>query len=169
MSPRWVLIGPPGSGKSTVGEALASRLGVAFRDTDTDLEERFGKPVSQIFVDDGEPAFRDAEVQAVADALGSHDGVLALGGGAPMRSETREALKGHRVVFLDVSLASAVNRVGMTGTRPLLVGNVRGTMKRLMDERRPVYESVAELIVATDDRDPEDLVTTILDHQETSA
>lgn len=169
MSPTWVLVGPPGSGKTTVGEGLAARLDLGFRDTDADLEERFGKPVSQIFVDDGEPAFRDAEVEAVAAALGTHDGVLALGGGAPLRAETQAALRGHRVVFLDVSLSEATKRVGMSGARPLLMGNVRGTLKRLMDERRPVYESVAIVTVLTDGLAADEVVAQILEHQETSA
>lgn len=169
MNPAWILIGPPGSGKSTVGQELATRLGLAFRDTDDDLERRFGKPVAQIFVDDGEPAFRDAEVSAVATALQEHDGVLALGGGSPLRSETREALVGRRVVFLDVSLSEAAKRVGLSAARPLLMGNVRGTMKRLLDERRPVYESVASVTVLTDGLPPAAVATQILEHQETSA
>ena len=169
MSPDWILVGPPGSGKSTVGQALATRLGLAFRDTDDDLEERYGKPIAQIFVDDGEQTFRDAEVEVVAAALASHEGVLALGGGAPLRPETQAALHGRRVVFLDVSLSEAANRIGLSAARPLLMGNVRGTMKRLMDERRPVYTSVATVTVLTDGLDPDVLAGRIVEHEETSA
>lgn len=163
MSPVWVLVGPPGSGKSTVGRLLAERLGVAFRDTDDDLERRFAKPISEIFVDDGEQAFRAAEVDAVRAALTEHDGVLALGGGAPLRSETRSALAGHRVVFLDVSLSDGASRVGMSASRPLLMGNVRGTMKKLLDERRPVYAAVSTVTLDTTGLDPQTLADRILD------
>jgi len=150
MTPRVVLVGPPGSGKTTVGCALAERWGVSFRDTDADVSAAAGKSVSDIFVDDGEAAFRRLEAAAVATALGTHDGVLALGGGAVTTGETREALGGHRVIFLDVGLADAASRVGLGVTRPLLLGNVRAQLKQLLDERRPLYAAVAMATVGTD-------------------
>ncbi|MEO3814523.1 shikimate kinase [Sphaerisporangium sp. B11E5] len=161
-TPRAVLIGPPGSGKSTVGRLLADRLGVGFRDTDTDVEAVAGKPVSDIFVDDGEERFRELEAAAVRGALAGHDGVLSLGGGAVLDPATRELLSGHFVVYLQVGLSDAVKRVGLGSARPLLVLNPRSRLKQLMEERRPVYESLASLTVATDDRDPADVADEIV-------
>jgi shikimate kinase len=152
--PRVVLVGPMGAGKSTVGRLLAERWSVPFRDTDDDIEQSEGRSISDIFVESGEEPFRELERDAVARALLEHDGVLAVGGGAVMAAETRAALAGHRVVFLRVGLADAADRVGIGVSRPLLLGNVRGTMKALLDERTPVYESVARAVVDTDGRPP---------------
>jgi shikimate kinase len=161
VGPRVVLIGPMGAGKSTVGALLAAAWGVPMRDTDADIEAAEGRGVSDIFVDDGEQHFRELEVAAVADALASHDGVLALGGGAVLDEATRERLAGHPVVFLRVGLSDAVKRVGLGVGRPLLLGNVRARVKALLDERTPVYESVASHTVDTDGRRPDDLVREI--------
>ncbi|MGN6781689.1 MAG: shikimate kinase [Marmoricola sp.] len=164
--PRLVLVGPMGAGKTTVGRLLARRWGVGFRDTDHDVEERTGRSVSDIFVEDGEPAFREMERRAVAEALRSHDGVLALGGGAVMDAETRDALAGHDVVFLKVGLSDAADRVGLGVSRPLLLGNVRGRMKQLLDERSPVYQAVARWTVDTDGRGPAEVADDIARLQE---
>ena len=161
MPPRLVLVGPMGAGKTTVGRLLAEEWGVGFRDTDLDVEEGEGRSVSDIFVDSGEQRFRELEQAAVLDALTTHDGVLALGGGAVTGSAVREALTGHRVVFLRVGLADAASRVGLGVSRPLLLGNVRGRMKQLIDERTPVYESVATHVVDTDGRSVEDVVAAV--------
>nr|WP_122819656.1 shikimate kinase [Nocardioides pantholopis] len=150
-----------GAGKTTVAEVLASRWGVTARDTDADIEAAEGRPISDIFVDSGEAHFRELERAAVADALAGHDGVLALGGGAVLDPGTRELLAGHPVVFLRVGLSEAVKRVGLGASRPLLLGNVRGRVKQLLDERTPVYESVATLVVDTDGRSPEDVAEEI--------
>ncbi|MER6578190.1 shikimate kinase [Nonomuraea sp. NPDC001023] len=160
---RAVLIGPPGSGKTTIGRLLAERLGVAFRDTDADVEEVAGKPVSDIFVEDGEARFRELEHQAVRRALAEHDGVLSLGGGAVLNEETQALLAGHHVVYLQVGLADAVQRVGLGSARPLLVLNPRSQLKKLMEERRPVYERLAVVTLATDKRDPGELADEILE------
>jgi shikimate kinase len=152
MTPVLVLVGPPGSGKTAVGRLVARRREVSFRDTDLDVEAAAGRSVSDIFVDDGEPAFRALEAEAVATALADHDGVLAVGGGAVLDPMTRERLRAHRVVFLDVGLADAVERVGMAKSRPLLVLNPRAELKRMLDERRPVYLEVADTTVNTDGR-----------------
>jgi len=160
-APRVVLVGPMGAGKTTVGRLLAARWGVAFVDTDDVVEQTEGRTVSDIFVDSGEEHFRALERAAVGRALAEHPGVLALGGGAVMSEETRGTLAGHAVVFLRVGLTDAAARVGLGTSRPLLLGNVRGTMKALLDERTPVYESVATLVVDTDGRTPADIATEI--------
>lgn len=157
-----VLIGPMGAGKTTVAALLAARLGTSVRDTDHDVEATAGRTIADIFVDDGEAAFRAMEREAVATAVATHDGVLALGGGAVMDPGTRELLAGHDVVFLRVGLSDAVKRVGLGTSRPMLLGNVRSRIKTLLDERTPVYESVATLVVDTDGRSPEDVAEQIM-------
>lgn len=151
MTPRVVLVGPPGAGKTVVGETLAARWDVTFCDTDAAVEERAGKPVAEIFFDDGEATFRALEAEAVAEALTSTTGVVSLGGGAVLADSTRELLAGERVAFLDVGLSAAATRVGLAASRPLLLGNVRGQLKALLDARRPLYAEVATVRVATDD------------------
>ena len=150
-----------GAGKTTVAELLAEAWGVAARDTDADVEAIDGRSISDIFVEAGEAHFRDLERKAVADALADHDGVLALGGGAVLDPVTRDLLDGRTVVFLRVGLADAVKRVGLGTSRPLLLGNVRGRIKALLDERTPIYESVATVTVDTDGRSPEDVAREI--------
>lgn len=162
--PRLVLVGPPGAGKTTVGRLVAKQLGVGFRDTDADVERVAGKPISEIFVDDGEPAFRALERAAVATALAEHDGVLALGGGAVVDAATRALLRGHQVVFLDVGLADAVARVGLNRDRPLLLDSPRAQLKRLLDERRPHYLEVAAVVVDTASQPPETIAQEVAAH-----
>lgn len=157
MRPVAVLVGPPGAGKTTVGARLADLLGVPLRDTDTDVERAAGSSVADIFVDRGEPAFRELEREAVERALREHDGVLALGGGAVMDPLVEQSLTGHRVVFLDVGVADAARRIGFNRDRPLLLGNPRVQWLRLMENRRPVYERVATVTVSTDGRTPEEV------------
>lgn len=159
--PRVVLVGPMGAGKSTVGRILAERWDVGFRDTDDDVEATDGRPIPDIFVESGEEHFRGLERTAVARALDEHDGVLAVGGGAVMAESTRAVMSGHRVVYLRVGLADAASRVGLGTSRPLLLGNVRGTMKALLDERSPVYESVSTAVVDTDGRTPDEVASLV--------
>jgi shikimate kinase len=161
--PVAVLIGPPGAGKTTVGTLLAARLGVPFRDSDDDIEESAGKPIPDIFIQDGEPAFRALEAAAVAAALTSYGGVLALGGGAVLNEQTRARLAGHTVVYLSVGVADAAARVGLNRDRPLLLGNVRARLKALLDERVPTYQKVATAIVPTDGRPPGEVAAEVLE------
>jgi shikimate kinase len=163
VSPVAVLVGPPGAGKSTVGALLAERLGVGFVDSDALVEAAAGRPISDIFLTDGEPAFRAMERDAVARALAEHEGVLALGGGAVMTDEVRELLEGHAVVFLGVGLAAGVRRTGLSTARPLLAGvNPRATFAALLSERLPVYRAVARHEVATDDLAPDAVVDAVV-------
>jgi len=162
MPPALVLVGPPGSGKSTVGALLAARLGSTFRDTDADVESMAGTSIADLFIEQGEPAFRTLEREAVAAALAEHTGVLALGGGAVLDQATRELLAGRVVVFLDLGIADAARRVGLNRDRPLLLGNPRTQWLRLMEARRPLYESVATVRVDTDGRTPDEVADAVL-------
>ena len=162
MKSAIVVIGPPGAGKTTVGRLLAERLGVPFRDTDHDVEATAGKPIGEIFIDDGEERFREMERAAVRAALDTHDGVIALGGGAILDPDTQADLAGHRVVYLEVGLSDAVKRVGLAAARPLLALNPRSRFRKLMEERRPIYERLATIRVTTDGRDPADIADEIV-------
>jgi shikimate kinase len=156
-----VLVGAPGSGKTTVGTLLARAWAVEARDTDADIVATQGRSIPDLFLEEGEAHFRALERAAVADALATHPGVLALGGGAVLDEQTRSLLDGHRVVFLRVGLSDAVKRIGLGSGRPLLLGNVRSRIKALLDERTPVYEGVATLVVETDGRTPQDVAREI--------
>ncbi len=161
MPPRVVLVGPMGAGKTTVAALLGETWGASVRDTDADIVASTGREISDIFVESGEDHFRDLEAAAVAAALAEHEGVLALGGGAVLRPETRDLLADVTVVFLRVGLTDAVKRVDLGVGRPLLLGNVRARIKALLDERTPVYESVATHVVETDGRTPDEVAARI--------
>lgn len=165
--PALVLVGPPASGKTTVGTAVAAARGLAFRDTDRDVEEATGSTVADLFVQHGEPHFRALEEQAVARALAGHTGVLALGGGAVTSAATRELLVAHGraggpVVWLDVDVASAARRVGLSRDRPLLAVNPRAMLRSMLEQRAPLYTEVATHRVATAGRPPEEVVAEVL-------
>ena len=163
MAPRVVLVGVPGSGKTTVGRLLSDRLSVGFRDTDHDVEVGAGKAVSDIFVDDGEDAFRALEKAAVATAIDEHDGVLSLGGGAVLDVGTRTLLLAQPTVWLQVSAPAGAKRVGLDVPRPVLLGNVRGRLATLLDERGPLYAEVARVTVDTDGRTPDEVADVIVE------
>ncbi len=162
-TPVVVLVGAPGAGKSTVGAALAERLGVGFRDTDTDVEAATGRSISDIFLTDGEATFRELERDAVAAAMSEHSGVLALGGGAVLDDDTRRQLAALPTVWLQVSAAQAAARTGMNTARPVLLGNVRAQLGTLLKERAPLYAEVSGLAVDTDDRTADLVVEEILE------
>lgn len=157
MSPRVVLIGAPGSGKTTVGRALARTLDVEFMDTDAEIERLSGQSIPDIFIERGESVFRDLETTALRNALESCSGVLALGGGAVLRAENRAMLADHPVVWLEVTLADAADRVGLATSRPVLVGNVRGKLMELLQERTPLYTEVARYRVSTHMKKPSEI------------
>ena len=159
--PVAILIGPPGAGKTTVGRLLAALLGAQFLDTDDVVEEAAGKPVSDIFISDGEAVFRELERAAAARTIGGHPGILALGGGAVMDPGTRKLLAGQAVVYLQTGFAAAVHRTGLDAPRPLLIGNPRARMRELLEERLPVYEALAWVTVSTDDRAPQEIADEI--------
>ncbi|WP_438294842.1 shikimate kinase [Streptomyces sp. HUAS TT7] len=161
--PLVVLVGPMGSGKSTVGALLAERLGAPYRDTDADIVAAEGRAISDIFIEDGEPHFRALERESVRVALAEHTGVLALGGGAILDEGTRALLAPHPVVYLSMDVEEAVKRVGLNTARPLLAVNPRRQWRELMDARRHLYTEVARAVVATDDRTPEEVAQAVLD------
>ncbi|MBA2768777.1 MAG: shikimate kinase [Sporichthyaceae bacterium] len=162
MPPRVVIVGPPGSGKSTVAQLVAARLGVEARDTDEDVERESGSTIGDIFVEHGEDEFRRRERAAVARALSEHEGVLALGGGAVLDERTRQAIDGLPVVFLDVGIKDAASRIGLNRDRPLLLGNPRAQWIRLMEARRPVYERAAAAKVDTDGKTPDEVADEVV-------
>lgn len=162
-APRAVIMGAPGSGKSTVGALLAELLDVEFVDVDAVVEERAGKPIGEIFLDDGEETFRALERATVSEALRASTGVVALGGGAVLHPDTRADLAEQRVVYLHVSFEEAVKRVGLNRARPLLAGNPRARLKALLEERLPIYESLATITVSTSGYHPKEIVEDIVD------
>ncbi|WP_369197469.1 shikimate kinase [Streptomyces djakartensis] len=161
--PLVVLVGPMGVGKSTVGRLLAGRLGVAYRDTDDDIVAGQGRTIAEIFVDEGEAAFRTLEKTAVQRAVAEHDGVLALGGGAILDEDTRALLAGQRVAYLSMDVEEAVKRTGLNTARPLLAVNPRKQWRELMEARRHLYEEVATAVITTDGRTPEEVTEAALD------
>jgi shikimate kinase len=159
-----VLIGPPGSGKSTVGKALARRLKRSFFDTDSMIEERSQKKIGEIFVDQGEDEFRRIEFIVLQDVLQTTGSVISLGGGAPIREQSQELIAASNVfvVYLDISLASAAPRIGFNRDRPLLLGNPRAQWQALNEVRRPIYQSLASISIKVDDMSIEDIVDQIV-------
>ena len=161
---RILLIGPPGAGKSTVGQALANKLVIDFIDTDRVIENETGKTITDIFVVDGEPHFRALELQTLKNVLTLESGVISLGGGAPISQDAQEAIQqsNSHTVFLDVSLATAAPRVGFNRDRPLLLGNPRAQWQALSDNRRPIYEKLADDAIKVDDMNVDQIVAEIV-------
>jgi shikimate kinase len=167
VTPLLVLVGPPTSGKTTVGRAVAARLGVPFTDTDAVVEAEAGTSVADLFVERGEPVFRELEERAVASSLAGADGVLALGGGAVTSAATRALLverraAGGAVVRLEVDLHTAAQRAGFNRDRPLLAVNPRAVLRAQLEQRAPLYAEVATAAVSTVAREVDDVVTEVL-------
>lgn len=162
---RLVLIGAPGAGKSTVGKALSEKLNREFLDTDALIQDSTGKTITDIFVVDGEEAFRAIELEVLADVLKSENTVISLGGGAPISEQAQKLITDSQslVIFLDVSLATAAPRVGFNRDRPLLLGNPRAQWQALSDRRRPVYERLADVVIKVDEMDVDAIVTAIVE------
>ena len=160
MAPRAIFIGPMGSGKSTIWKAVAGALGLPFRDTDSIIEEREEMPVSQIFIDKGEDYFRAVEKKVLRDELLNDGSILALGGGAPISVDAQSALKvsSAPVIYLDISLASVAPRIGFNRDRPLLLHNPRGQWQTLMEVRRPIYESIANVVIDVNGKSQKQIV-----------
>lgn len=167
----YILIGPPGSGKSTIGKALAKSLSLKFSDTDALIEAEVGASISQIFIDKGEPWFRDIEARIVAREIENIDGVLSLGGGAPLSEAAQSAINksSAEVVYLDISLSAAAPRVGFNRDRPLLLNNPRAAWQTLMEKRRPIYLALANQVILVDNLSPKEIVETIIKENGLSA
>ena len=160
---RIVLIGAPGSGKTTVGVGLAAHLQWPFVDTDALIEMKESKRITDIFVDEGEEYFREIEFKVLQEVLLEPSAVISLGGGAPISQRAQEALLASEssIVFLDVSLATAAPRVGFNRDRPLLLGNPRAQWQALSDQRRPIYEKLSTLSIKVDDMSVDEITSII--------
>ena len=163
MIKKVVLIGPPGAGKSTIGKALAKEIATEFIDSDSEIERITGKKISDIFVEEGEAVFRKTEVEVVTALLDGFEVVIALGGGAPINTQIQEALTGveYPIIFIDVSISQAANRIGFNKDRPLLLINPRQQWMNLMSERRPIYEKLASQTVNSDSQKPHEVAKLI--------
>lgn len=160
--PALILVGPPGSGKSTVGRLAAERLGLEFRDFDDDLEHAHGLPAGELVVQLGREKFQESERELLAGLLPEHKGVLALGGGTPTAPGVAELLAPYHVIFLDVSLDHLLRREGLVPLHPWLLPNPRAHLKELLTTRRPVYASVAAATIQTSDRTPDEVLADVL-------
>lgn len=168
MAPKVILIGPMGSGKTTIGQLVAQRLGLPFRDTDQIIELTENRSVSDIFLDEGEDSFRAIEKRVLRDELLTDNTVLSLGGGAPISIDAQSAIRAiaSHVVFLDISLSAVSSRIGFNRDRPLLLHNPRGQWQTLMEARRPIYESIADTVILVDGMAEEEIVSRILESLE---
>ena len=165
MSVELVLIGPPGSGKSSVAKSLAKKTGKRFVDTDKVIEEREGKPITEIFLEDGEKHFRTVESEVVLQTLAGEDEIVALGGGSILSEVVREELKKFSpIIYLEVSISNAAPRVGFNRERPLLLGNPRAQWLALMENRRLIYERLATFKISTDNKKPDQVTSDILEY-----
>ena len=162
MSPRLILVGAPGSGKTTIGKLVANHLNLEFIDVDHEIEMDEKTTISDIFVKKGEDYFRDLEKKKISGLLNSFAGVLSLGGGSILDQITRDALAITPVVWLKVSPGEASSRVGMGLSRPVLMGNVRSNLVKLLEERTPLYAEVADWQIDTSGKSIEEVVQEVL-------
>ena len=161
--PQAVLIGPPGSGKSSVGRALSRTTQLTFSDTDHLIEQRAGKKIAEIFVEDGEAKFRELEANVVEQALAEESGILSLGGGSILNEKSQTLLRecGALIVFLEVGIGQAAPRIGFNQDRPMLLINPRQTWLKLMEERLPIYQSLADVTISTNSKKPQEVAEQI--------
>ena len=161
--PQAVLIGPPGSGKSSVGRALSRTTHLTFSDTDHLIEQRAGKKIAEIFVEDGEAKFRELEANVVEQALAEESGILSLGGGSILNEKSQILLRecGALIVFLEVGIGQAAPRIGFNQDRPMLLINPRQTWLKLMEERLPIYQSLADVTISTNSKKPQEVAEQI--------
>ncbi len=162
MSPQLIFVGAPGSGKTTIGKKVSEKLGIEFIDVDHEIEMDEKISISEIFIQRGEDYFRKLEKEKIAQLLNSFDGVLSLGGGAVLNQETRQALSISPVVWLKVSAQEASSRVGLAASRPVLMGNVRSKLVKLLEERTSLYEEVADWQIDTTDKEIDEVVNEVL-------
>jgi len=160
--PVLILIGPPGSGKSTVGRLVADKLGVSFRDFDDDLQKECGLPAGELVVQLGREKFGELECRLIGGVLADHSGVLALGGGTPLNPAVQDQLKPFHVIFLDVELEELLRREGLVPLHPWLLPNPRAHLRQLLGQRRPIYEAVSDLVVPTTGRSAEEVAAEVL-------
>ncbi|AKE39256.1 Shikimate kinase [Corynebacterium camporealensis] len=166
-SPRAVLVGPPGAGKSTIGRRLSNALNLPLIDTDELIADTVGKPCGEYFAEVGEPKFRELEEEIVAAAL-ENDGIISLGGGAVLSDATRDLLDRHTVIFIDVSVEEGVRRTSGDDSRPVLQAeDPEAHYRALLDKRRPLYDEVADFRARTDNRSPQQIVGAILSFLDT--
>lgn len=161
MNARLALIGAPGAGKTTVGALVADTWGADFVDTDAEYERRYGHSVAEAVIDD-EAAFRVAEEGLVLTALGADGAVVAVGSGAPMSPRVRAGLAAVPTVWLEVGLVAAARRTGLSGSRPVAMGNVRGQLHDMLQQRAEVYRSAAGHTLPTDDKDPGEIAEDVV-------
>jgi len=157
------LIGPMGSGKTTIGRQLAGRLDKHFYDSDREIEKRTGADIALIFEIEGEEGFRQREVKMIKELSSMGDIVLATGGGVVLSADNRACLKTcGKVVYLKSSPEKLFDRTARDKERPLLNTTDRmTTIKELMEKRGPLYEEIADLIVTTDNNSIKQIVNKI--------
>lgn len=161
-SPRVVLVGPPGAGKSTIGRRLARAMNLPLVDSDDLIAKGEGKPTGEVYSDLGEERFREVEAEYVARSLAS-GGVVSLGGGAVLSESTRKLLQAHNVVWIDVSVEEGVRRTSGNDSRTVLkAADPEAHYRALLETREPFYREVAMHRVRTDSRPPQRLVAEIL-------
>ncbi|HEY3259510.1 MAG TPA: shikimate kinase [Pseudonocardiaceae bacterium] len=166
--PELILIGPPGAGKTTVGRMVARTLGIDFRDFDDEIEREHGMPAGELVVEVGRERFRELELLILKRILPERTGVLALGGGTPTSPGVAELLEPYHVVYLEVDLDNLLRREGLIPLHPWLLPNPRAHLRRLLAERMPIYTAVADVMVATSGRDPQDVAAEVLSTVPTS-